>query len=276
MDKTLKKIEPLIESYWDSMTDTEQTIAHFFITNTSEKDVSSGAICQRLHVSKASLTRFAKKCGFSGYREFIFSYQESKLHLKGESSTLKNNVTKRVMADYEQLLEKTYSVIDEQQLTRITRLIEEANRIYLYGKGSSAQALKEMKTRFMRLGFDFDIVTDNDELIWSSMLVGPDCLVIAASLSGKTKSVINALMTAKERGAKTVLMTTQIVTQRDDSWDELVLLASRDNLSYGNCISPQFPILLLIDCLFAYQLAVNQDEKQKRYHKTIISYKEEL
>lgn len=29
MDKTLKKIEPLIESYWDSMTDTEQTIAHF-------------------------------------------------------------------------------------------------------------------------------------------------------------------------------------------------------------------------------------------------------
>lgn len=30
MDKTLKKIEPLIESYWDSMTDTEQTIAHFF------------------------------------------------------------------------------------------------------------------------------------------------------------------------------------------------------------------------------------------------------
>lgn len=37
MDKTLKKIEPLIESYWDSMTDTEQTIAHFFITNTSEK-----------------------------------------------------------------------------------------------------------------------------------------------------------------------------------------------------------------------------------------------
>ena len=66
-------------------------------------------------------------------------------------------------------------MIDEQQLTRITRLIEEANRIYLYGKGSSAQALKEMKTRFMRLGFDFDIVTDNDELIWSSMLVGPDC-----------------------------------------------------------------------------------------------------
>ena len=95
-------------------------------------------------------------------------------------------------------------------------------------------------------------------------------------LCQENQSVINALMTAKERGAKTVLMTTQIVTQRDDSWDELVLLASRDNLSYGNRISPQFPILLLIDCLFAYQLAVNQDEKQKRYHKTIISYKEEL
>ena len=30
----------------------------------------------------------------------------------------------------------------------------------------------------MRLGFDFDIVTDNDELIWSSMLVGPDCLLL--------------------------------------------------------------------------------------------------
>ncbi|MGV3028408.1 MurR/RpiR family transcriptional regulator [Streptococcus hyovaginalis] len=271
MADLIKKIGPLIESYLESMTSTEKMIAQFFITNTDISDLSAESICQRLHISKASLTRFSQKCGFRGYREFAYFYQESLANDTDQSYTLfKKDVTKRVMADYDQLLQKTYSVLDEGQLTRITGWLEEAKRIYLYGKGSSGQAIREMKTRFMRLGLVCDIATDDDELLWASLLADETCLVFGASISGKTKSVLQALQRSKEHGAKTVLLTTQKEAGQESPWDELVLLASSDNLAYGNRISPQFPLLLVFDCLFAYYLAIDKQDREHRYQQTII------
>ena len=38
------------------------------------------------------------------------------------------------------MLRKTYTVLDEVQLERIAEMIETAERVYLYGKGSSVLA----------------------------------------------------------------------------------------------------------------------------------------
>ena len=70
------KIIPLIESYYHTFTPLERTIADFFIHNTEEQDFSSRNISGLLYVSEASLSRFAQKCGFHGYREFIYEYKQ--------------------------------------------------------------------------------------------------------------------------------------------------------------------------------------------------------
>ena len=72
------KIIPLIESYYHTFTPLERTIADFFIHNTEEQDFSSRNISGLLYVSEASLSRFAQKCGFHGYREFIYEYIKEK------------------------------------------------------------------------------------------------------------------------------------------------------------------------------------------------------
>lgn len=122
--------------------------------------------------------------------------------------------------------------------------------------------------RFMRLGIMGEVIDDSDMVLWNSMIVDNKCVVIGASISGKTKSIINALGTAKCNGAKTVLLTTRNLENRD-FYDEVLLLASTHNLAYGNRISPQFPILLMTDCLFSYFL----DNKKRRsyYDRTIIN-----
>lgn len=74
MDKP--DIATLIDSHFEEMTDLEQEIARYFLqTETITDDLSSQQVTQKLHISQAALTRFAKKCGFTGYREFIFQYQ---------------------------------------------------------------------------------------------------------------------------------------------------------------------------------------------------------
>ncbi|WP_245393031.1 MurR/RpiR family transcriptional regulator [Staphylococcus coagulans] len=233
----------MIESNLDNMTHSEKTVAKYFLNQTSVEDLSTDAFCHKLHVSKATLTRFSKKCGFKGFREFIFHYKE--------------------------MLRKNYSVINERKLERITTMIESAERVYLYGKGSSALALKEMKMRFMRLGIICEMIEDEDMFIWNNLLVNEKCLVIGASISGKTKTVLDALQTAKIYGAHTVLMTTRNMNKSDFCCDEILLLAAADHLAYGNRISPQLPILLMTDCLFSYYLE-NPDCKYY-FEQTIIN-----
>ena len=70
-----QNILTIIESSFDSMTDLEKRIANYFLNpNSVYDDLSSLQVTHTLHISQAALTRFAKKCGFKGYREFNFQY----------------------------------------------------------------------------------------------------------------------------------------------------------------------------------------------------------
>lgn len=71
-----------IEKNFEDMTQLEKSIGEFFIKNKSVRDFSSKGISGLLYVSEASLHRFAKKCGYKGYREFIFSYEKDKAKIK--------------------------------------------------------------------------------------------------------------------------------------------------------------------------------------------------
>ena len=59
----------IIEKHLDEMTDLERDIAAYFVQNQfTAETLSSIVVAEQLHVSQAALTRFAKKCGFKGYR----------------------------------------------------------------------------------------------------------------------------------------------------------------------------------------------------------------
>lgn len=73
MERYKKNIIPHIEAIYNSFTPLEKGIADFFISNKGEEDLSSKNVSTHLYVSEASLSRFAKKCGYNGYREFIFT-----------------------------------------------------------------------------------------------------------------------------------------------------------------------------------------------------------
>ena len=77
MEYYVKSVIPIIESNYDKFTTTEKTIADFFIHNQKKMDFSVNHIAELLYTSKATLTRFAQKCGYHGYKEFIYQYEET-------------------------------------------------------------------------------------------------------------------------------------------------------------------------------------------------------
>lgn len=256
-------IVQLIERHFEEMTELEHLIATYFLSpDTIQKDLSSQAVAKTLHVSQAALTRFAKKCGFKGYREFIFQYLEP---LPAKTQKEHNAISRRVLRSYTTLLENTEHLLNEKQLKQIALMVEQAKRVYFFGIGSSGLVARELKFRFMRLGLVCEAITDPDGFAWTTSILDEDCLVMGFSLSGKTRSVLDSLLDAKGMGAKTVLFTSYL-TKETQAFHETVLVSPHSQADYIQRVSAQFPLLIMSDFLYAYFLEIDRKRKEKIFN----------
>ena len=268
MEHLTKSVVPVIESVYENLTNLEKTIADYFISNVDkDEDFSAINIANKLHVSEASLTRFSKKCGYTGYREFIYVYKKN----ISENPKKHRQTTEKVLSDYDEILGKSYSLIDEEQIEHIIEYIIEAERVYFYGIGSSGLVALEMKSRFMRLGLHCDAVTDPDLIKMNSSILDENCVVIALSISSTSPVIVSALHKVHKSKAKSVLFTANKNNNLTEVCNEVVSVATSKNLSFGNRISPQFPLLVMIDIFYAYFLNSDINTRKEFFNSTLLA-----
>ncbi len=268
METYKKPMIPIIESNYGNLTAVEKSIADFFINNGEKLDFSAKAISERLFVSEASLSRFAKKCGYKGYREFIYQYEYSFIE-KNEFAT--SNI-KLVLNTYQELLNKAYKLIDEVQVARISNYLS-SYRVFVCGMGNSGLAAKEMEMRFMRVGVDINAITDSDMIKMLTVFQNENCLSIGMSISGEKPEVLFFLREAHKKGAKTILITANNKDSYKEFCDEVVLVPTRLRLDYGNVISPQFPISIMLDIFYSCYTEQDKYKKEVMHDNTIKALK---
>ncbi len=271
MNHYVQTVVKQILDYYDNLTKVEKDIADFFINNNEELDLSSKSISARLYVSEASLSRFAKKCGFKGYRDFIYQYERYLSERRKGMSF--NDLTKKALAIYQELLNQNIQLINEAQMGRISKILANSGRVLVFGMGSSGIVAEEFKLRFMRLGLVVETAQDSHRINIYSSLVNSDMVVIGISLSGKTKEVLDGLRIAKKRGAKVIMITANESKELEGLCDEVVRIASTRKLEYGIVVSPQFPILVMVDIFYAYFLNTDMKIKAAQYTKTLSALK---
>lgn len=261
----LKSVIPIIEANYKNFTSVEKNIANFFRNNEEIMDFSAKSISNRLFVSEAALSRFAKKCGYRGYREFIYQYEQN---LTERNLTIVGNAGS-VLNIYQELLNKTYSLIDQKQIMRICEYMADASRVFVCGKGSSGLAAMEAESRFMRIGVDIDSITDSDIMRFQTVFQNSKSMVIGISVSGMTESILYSLQQAHEKKSKTVLITAHKNGRISSYCDEIVLIPSLKYLNYGNVISPQFPILIFLDIIYSYYVSMDKRRMQVLHTSTL-------
>ncbi|MFI3238279.1 MAG: MurR/RpiR family transcriptional regulator [Lachnospiraceae bacterium] len=253
-----------IQSVYLDLTTVEKEIADFFIHNTQVVSLSGKNISQLLYVSEASLSRFAKKCGFSGFREFVYNYKKEFDKASGGASELTAYITDL----YSGILNKFTAKITEEQLSEVFRLFSEKDKVYVYGIGSSGLAAKEFAARFVRMGYYVEAVTDYDLIKLQSSLVSQRAFVLAFSLSASTDVVMDAMDRASDRGADTLLVTAHEYYANDK---KEIILPDMVMMHEGSMISPQFPFLVFTDIVFSYfwkQLGV---DKVRQYEDAVLT-----
>ena len=262
-----------IEVTYSKMTEVEKSIADFFIDNKDVMDFSSKYISKMLYISEATLSRFAKKCGYKGYREFIFSYEKD-LEVEQKNANIEKDIglfTRNVQNAYQNLLQENFQMLNEEQIRRVAGMLNISNKVLIYGVGNSGYAAEEFQLRFMRIGMDVSAVTDSQIMKISAALAETDTLIIARSLSGESTELLESVRIAKEKGAATVCMTASPFSSIARECGEVIQVASFDNLNTGTKISPQYSILVVMDVLYSYYFANDSFFKTQKYNSTLVA-----
>lgn len=265
-----KSIIPLIEAKLESLTSVEKIIAQYFMHDCgADDDLSAKVVSAHLNVSEASLTRFAQKCGFKGYRAFAYAYQPPACR------PAEHRHIQPVLASYQELLNKTYSIVNIEQIHRLSDLICAGKHISIIGKGSSGLVAREMYFRYKRIGIFCEAITDEDGIRIAGALADSNHLIIGISISGKTPLITNTLQAAKAGGARTILFTANNDSSFAKYCDEIQLVAKKNQLEHGRLISPQFPVLIVLDLLYADIIERHRAQRSVLWQRTYRALKGE-
>lgn len=241
---------------YSCLTVTEKVVADFFIKNVYDMDFCSKKIADMLFVSESTLSRFAKKCGYQGYREFIYHYKCGTM-VKGEENSEKGKmpdgkelVTQTIIMNYIMSLQENRKAIDEQQVRRIARWLNGVSTIYMVATRQCLPAIRTMQIYFIQMGFNVKIVDKSGLYQINQKMDTSANLLLFTELGEKKQDGIKNMIWNKPINQKTILITDHFMDKNGSRFDEILYIA--DFVAGSGNILSQFPIVLLMDVLCMY------------------------
>lgn len=175
-------------------------------------------IAERAEVSAPTITRLARALGYQGTKEFRFhlaqaltvvgAYLTPNPATNNFASLNANDIIGAIRSGAHAALELMFSEIDECNLEKLVEPLPLADQILVYGTGGmSSMAAIELQNRLFRLGLHVTAHTDPQLQRMSASVVTHKTVVIGFSLSGRARSVHDAISIAQEYGAHTIAIT---------------------------------------------------------------------
>lgn len=184
--------------YNDELTATEIAISDKIVQNVElVTNMSITSLAKHCEVSPSKITKYAKRLGFSGYKEFQYELKFASTH-KNEIENSSDYQKDKIMQFFE-----TFSF---EKMEQLKTMILNADKTYLFGRGPSLKVCEYYEPR-MRVATNKNIVSNYDEYLLDLDLAtgnNEKKLMIVFTVSGKSKIVLEALKIAKARKMQTV------------------------------------------------------------------------
>lgn len=251
-----------------------KVVGHIIAKEDFSEDTSIKDIATETEVSEAMIVKIAKKLGFLGYRDFRASLVE---YRKLEVSQMFNEISPdddmqqlmhKVFRNSIQALEETLAILQPQVLMRAVDLLCGAQEIILYGVGGSAEIARDLMHKFLRIGVRSQVYDDSHMMLMSASLCSDHSVVIAISHSGCTSDVIEPLALARERGAKTIVLTNYDNSPITKYADVVLASTSQGSAFLGENAASRIAMLNILDVLFVALAQKNLAVSEENLIKT--------
>ncbi|GAA2753621.1 MurR/RpiR family transcriptional regulator [Amnibacterium kyonggiense] len=181
-------------------------------------DLRIDELSERAGASPATVTRFCRQIGYSGYVALRMSIATE----LGRSDALggaadigrafgpddtAEDVRSTLLAAATRSMQQTAGSVDLALLRRVAEALTASRHVDLYGVGSSALAAEALATRLYRIGVACNVWSEVHAGLTSAAVQDEDCVAIGYSHTGRTAETIQMLREAGDQGAVTVAVT---------------------------------------------------------------------
>lgn len=264
----------LMEQRKNQFTKSELKLYHY-IVNHFEKIMyqSLTEMANACQVGEATVLRFCRKLGYKGYQEFKLSvarelsFREEKNQDETYVDKIKNNII--------QTVEDTYKLVESLSLQKAVDEIFYAESVIVYGVSSSGIAGLDMQNRLMRIGLNIEAIVDSHNQMIRANSMNNKSVVIAISLTGSTKDIIDAIQISKKNGATIISITNYTESPLTEFSDIVLLTSAKENPLDSGALISKISQLYIIDllCTGVSMKNYKESEQTKREIAETISNK---
>ena len=258
MTQIVENIYEQIDQRYYELTAAERRAAEFVMRRRGDVQfLSIGEFAEQSGVAEATITRFCRRLGCTGYSAFKLALANAGVSLRAslqgrgaEGDDLSDVARKLLSADAD-AMEKTLELLRPESLDRAVQILSRARKVLCMGLGGSMLMAAEAAHLFSTVSGKFIPVSDAHLQIIAAATLAPGDAVLYFSYSGATKDMEETLRVAKEQEALVILIT-RFPRAPGAALAALVLQcgSSESPLETGS-VAARIAQLYLLDVLFA-------------------------
>ena len=253
-------ITDLIQSIFYSLPAQEKRVATEILNDTEGvQHLSISELAERAGVADATVTRLSRRLSLSGFAslklELARAAKEEKEDKGAPSAPHADSINESIYA-----IEEAGRSLTQESVNRAVELIENANRVLAAGAGGGALAAAECTHLFSLVTSKFTSISDMHMQIGAIMGMNKGDVLLLFSYSGATKSGLELLRAAKERGLKTVLVSAFGKSPLADVCDTVLTCGATEAPSESGSVAARMAMLTVTDILYRTYIGKNQKE----------------
>jgi DNA-binding MurR/RpiR family transcriptional regulator len=252
-----------LRSIAPSLRPSERRIADHVLNNPNAAvDLNITDLAQECETSVATVVRFSRSLGFSGYSDFRlalaasvgreqvsraeFPFSDTDIDADDDAAA----VIAKIAYHEARAIEATAAALDPDVLDAVAGALAVARRVDIYGVASSGIAAADLQQKLHRIGLLSYSWSDVHLALTSAALLGDDCVAIGFSHSGQTIEVADSLAAARASGATTVLVTNFASAPIAHRVDHVLTTSASETRYRPGAMSSRIAQLAVIDFLF--------------------------
>jgi len=257
----------------DSFTPVERLVGDYILENTAEiPHLSIKELAQASKTSDASVLRFCKTMGYSGYRNFIVSIsaavgsrddevkvQYTDIRPGDELSTIIANISH----NNRRSIDDTMSVIDRGEIEKAVNILRECKRIAFFGVGASGLIAMDGEQKFSRINKICHAYRDGHSQLTAATLLSEDDVAIFISNSGTTIEILDALEIAQKNNVTCIAITKYTKSVLAERADIVLSISTPELTIRSGAMGSRIAMLNVIDILFASVASAEYEKVQK-------------
>ena len=231
-------------------------------------DLPINELAERAGTSAATVTRFCRQVGYSGYVALRMSIATEVGRTSARPAVADigrafgpddaaEDVASALVAGATRSMQQTAESIDLGSLRRLAEAIVGSRHVDLYGVGSSALAAEALATRLYRIGVLCNVWSEVHAGLTSAVVQGPDCVAIGYSHTGRTAETIAMLQAAGGTGCLTVAVTNDPKSPLATGADVVLQTAAYEQFLQPDDLAAYYSQVLVGDLLYVLTAQVD-------------------